>query len=935
MRLSELMAAVRMTPIKEREEEDGLGEAEVAVDCCGEDNSARKRIVEQQEDEIRQYEAMLRAEAEDDERRREADTEAASGSAGDRFHGASELEFELTELQQLSLEDDRRSSLFAALPLAPTTEEWADGDQDECAVEDEQEAVAPGESVPPALELPVCTEDASVDDSDIELQRPRKLAEHADQQAEPPLTAPPCATIFDITTQSDILPEPVDDSAVEQNQPSEPASETALCDTYTQLDSVADKDVESLAAAENSGLVSDVRESTIVSESVLAYQVEAYSARDECPHSKSADSPSSVRTAAPLSPPRPPSPVSESSPPSCPTCFSVVSSLLQCQASCNELRGQVAQLTADREALHSEREEQRSQLQRVLDEQAEKKRETDAKLQKEDEDYKSLYFAYCQLERQYNTLRSEQQLTPVQSDDDDDDVDEEDEDSGLAVDQVDDDVDVDESIDYAAMSEEKVLPRGSPEPEDPLFDGIEKMYVAHHTMVAQKDDRIRALNERVLTLESDNQRLAGDLDTRHLQLEDVQAQLRTLDGEKQQLVADCNSAQTAVQQLQTQLSEQRDTVEYAQNEKLALEQELSTLHTAHSTLLDQQTTQRQQYESLLAQQQQKDADMLSVIDDSIANIEQLRTQLANGRLAFDRCQQTLLEQWDEHLVRDEELYAVRLELQQTSVELGVEAERVLAMAAQLTQADGMRAALESRLRCSEDRVEELTALMATVEHDRRKDQHTHSTLATQLSEADRQLDEQKQKQRELVKQLRHAEDRAVRLDGDITMHEQKYVRLQSELQRERDERRREVERRRETEAQLDQLQQHTATLEGQQEALTQSIQLRPLGVTDEYERRLRDKEALILRLGKTVKQMHRHIEVDVAQREAEMARTIRQMQRVFVLVVRILSKPQYSTDSDVRRLLEVLDRESAAAKAVEAKSIDAADDRAPHQNVVK
>ncbi len=90
-------------------------------------------------------------------------------------------------------------------------------------------------------------------------------------------------------------------------------------------------------------------------------------------------------------------------------------------------------------------------------------------------------------------------------------------------------------------------------------------------------------------------------------------------------------------------------------------------------------------------------------------------------------------------------------------------------------------------------------------------------------------------------------------------------------------------------------------------------------MTDEYERRLRDKEALILRLGKTVKQMHRHIEVDVAQREAELARTIRQMQRLFVLVVKILSKPQYAADNDVRRLLEVLEREGAAGTIPKAK----------------
>ena len=375
-------------------------------------------------------------------------------------------------------------------------------------------------------------------------------------------------------------------------------------------------------------------------------------------------------------------------------------------------------------------------------------------------------------------------------------------------------------------------------------------------------------------------------------------------------------------------SEQRDTIEYAQHEKLALEQELNDLHSTHSALLAQQSTERQQYESLLEVQRRKDADMLCVIDDSIANIEQLRAQLANSRLAFNRCQHTLLEQWDEQLIRDEELYAVRLELQQTSVELSAEAERVVAMAAQLTEADGMRAALESRLRCSEDRVQELTALMATVEQDRRKDQHTHSTLTSQLVEADRVLEEQKQKHRELSKQLRHSDDRSVRLEGDIAMHEQKYVRLQSELQRERDERRREVERRRDTEAQVEQLQQHNATLEGQQEALTQSISLRPLAVSDEYERRLRDKEALILRLGKTVKQMHRHIEVDVPQREADLARTIRQMQRVFVLVVKILSKPQYSTDNDVRRLLEVLDKEGAATNSVEARANQPASDTA-------
>ena len=74
--------------------------------------------------------------------------------------------------------------------------------------------------------------------------------------------------------------------------------------------------------------------------------------------------------------------------------------------------------------------------------------------------------------------------------------------------------------------------------------------------------------------------------------------------------------------------------------------------------------------------------------------------------------------------------------------------------------------------------------------------------------------------------------------------------------------------------------------------------------------------------------MHRHIEVDVAQREAELGRTIRQMQRVFVLVVRILSKAQYANDNDVKRLLEVLDRESAAAVSIEAPGKQDVDDTA-------
>ena len=979
MRLGELMAAVRMTPIKEREEEYGLGEAEVAVDCCGGENSARKRSVEQQEEEIRQYEAMLRAEQEEKERRQQTDAETAGQSDSDCFHTASELEFELTELQQLSVaDDDRRSSLFAALPL-PVAVEWVDSDeigtaatQETCPQEEEAVVVGSTRSAQAPLS---CDVDVLVAESEIELQKPNKLAWRATHHIEPTLT--PTIIADDPDKQATARLEDASECALEQYQLAEQPTEVVVSDIQPELESQREDQVGGRTDSVDTACVAErsVVTDTFVAEPALSSDQALFVAGDEVVTETSTGSPSSYSAAAqlllsplPLSCSPPPSPS-----PSCAVCSSFCASLHNFPTSCDQLHRRVIQLTSAGETLQIEAEKRELLIQRLEDEQAERERETSARLQKEDEDYKSLYFAYCQLERLYNALKANlhTEAATTQIDDEDEVLEEEQTDAA-----------VEAAVDYAAMSEEKVVPAKSPQPSllDQLSAELEQLKIdkaaveaqvetrvavavteavevsskyeqlqtehsaqserlaeaqgeledmklaqtqlaaTHQLQMTEKHDHIRELNERVFSLETNNQHLTSDVESRQEQLDDLRSQLLVLDASNQQLLADLNGRHNEVQQLQAQLSDQRDTVDYAQNEKLALDQELSELHTAHNTLLAQQTRERQQFESLLVQQQQKDADMLSVIDDSIANIEQLRTQLAHRRLAFDRCHQTLLELWDEQLVRDEELYAVRVEVQQTSAELGFEAERVLAMAAQLTEADGMRAALESRLRCSEERVEELTALMATVEQDRRKDKQTHATLATQLTEADRVLEEHKQKHRELTKQLRQSDDRCVRLEGDIAMHEQKYVRVQSELQRERDERRREIERRRETETQLDQLQQHNATLEGQQEALTHSISLRPLGVTDEYETRLREKEALILRLGKTVKQMHRHIEVDVAQREAEMARTIRQMQRVFMLVIKILSKQQYSTDNDVRRLLEVLDREGAAARGVEEKA---------------
>ena len=945
MRLSELMAAVRMTPIKEREKEEGLGDTEVAVDYYhGGEASARKRTVVQQEEEIRHWEAMLTAE--EDEKRQKSETVSTVASEADCFHTASELDFEFTELQQLShADDDRRSSLFAAIPL-PAPVEWLDSSDVPTPSADDG---ATFDSTLPLPALESLDEDsaASVEDSEIELQQ-RNAAADVNKEAAPhdseielqkysndetddlqltdsSLTTPqPNTNTDDINSPVDVQSDDtVDSIPAEQEETVEQLYESTVCDMPVEVVLLQAEDGHVEAEAE------DVME-TVADEASL-FEV------DECSEQTSS---SDFTPLPPSSEPHlssPPSPSSSAAPPcpSCTSCSTLFASLHNYQTSC---------------------ERQSWQIQRLLDEQSAQALETDAKLQKEDDDYKSLYAAYCQLERQHNALKARHRTEPENADDNPEEEQQDVEDSAAEA-----------AVDYAAMSEEKVVPAKSPSVPlvDQLTAELEQLRMTQAAAEAQVEmrmaaaeaeaaelsdkydqlrqeystqsellvDALRTVEEMKLAQarlgetnemrmqekeqqfqhpDSHKQQLAADLQSSQQQLEQLTIRLQALDADNHKLTTSLTTLQLETFQLQAQLSEQRDTTEYVHNEKLALEQELFDLHTTHTALSTQHATNQQQYETLVAQHQQRDTDMLSVIDDSIANIEQLRIQLSNTTLAFTRCHHTLLERCDEDTVRSEELYAVRIELQQTGAELALEVERVAGLAAQLTEADGMRAALESRLRRSEDRVEELTALMATVEQDRKKDKHIHTTLTTQLCEADRQLEEQRTKSRELAKQTRQAEDRTVRLEGDLAMQEQKHVRLQSELQRERDERRREMERRRETEAQLDQLQQHTAALEGQQEALTQSIQLRPQGVTDEYERRLRDKEALILRLGKTVKQMHRHIEVDVAQREAEMARTIRQQQRLFVLVVKILSKPQYATDNEVRRLLEVLERENAA-----------------------
>ena len=987
MRLSELMAAVRMTPIKEREEEEGLGEAEVAVDCYGGDGSARKRTVEQQEEEIRQWEAMLAAEDEDKRQQSETVPQTAVGSEADCFHTASELEFELTELQQLSVaDDDRRSSLFVTIPLPPPSE-WMASDGDAPPTE-EGAAI---DALLPAADAFSEGITAAVDDTEIELQRPRTVADiDTDARADdseielqkrndavpnddlPTDAEAPSTALLPAGINADVQAELV--VPAEQDQTSEEPSVTAAhsgvqveleLENGVEVDSVAAEEEQQQTAPDDDGEkdsdfaevaeVEHISEHGVSSDGASWVKVNEWAEERSMTESSSSLSllekclpPSSLPSCSAL-----PSPC-----PSCTSCSALFASLQHYQTSC---------------------EKQSSQLQQLVDEQAETARETAAKLQKEDDDYKTLYFAYCQLERDYNALKAAQHTQPA-----DEDVDEDEEaDDGDEAEQNVEATALDAAVDYAAMSEEKVVPCKTPpvtlldqltaelqqlkldkaageaqvetkmaaaeteavelsnkyeqlrvdyslqsEQLTEALRAVEDLKLAqaqlsetHELQMQEKEQQIERANECILSLEANKQQLITDLQASQHQLDQLHTQLQALTTSHQHLTTTLTTQQLETQQLQALLSEQRDTTDYVHNEKLALEQELSNLHTAHTATVAH-------YEQLLSHHQQKDADLLSVIDDSIANIEQLRSQLANYRLAFRRCHHTLLERVDEGVVREEELWAVRLELQQTAAELGVEAERVVGMAAQLTEADGMRAALESRLRCSEDRVEELTALMATVEHDKQKHKHIHTTLTTQLTEANLLIDEHKSKTRDLTKQLRLADDRSLRLEGDVTSHQQKHVRLQSELQRERDERRRETERRRDVEAALERLQQHAAALEGQQEALTESIQLRPLGVaTDEYERRLRDKEALILRLGKTVKQMHRHIEVDVAQRESELGRTIRQMQRLFVVVVKILGKPEYSGDNDVRRLLEVLEREGAA---IDAKGKEEVKDKAGH-----
>ena len=558
MRLSELMAAVRMTPIKEREEEYGLGEAEVAIDCCSGDRSARKRTVAQQEEEIRQYEAMLRTDEADEKRR----LHTAGESDGDDFHTASEFELELSELQQVSVEDDdRRSSLFAA-PLLPVVADWTDDMYGGRVVEQAACTGVEANSVQPTRP---CDTNEALDDSEIELQQPIKLATNSNQHGEPLTTSLFALSERETDSHTAALPVSATLSADEQCLTSEQPDEGALCSVQRHTESVSTDELDVM----NEKVSVPCRIVSVCDSSTLPFFVSS--------------SPAAL-----------PSPC-----PSCTSCSSLFVSLQQYHFDCDQLHTRVAQLTLDSESIQSVREKYELELQRTVDEREAAELEMGARLEREDEDYKSLYFAYCQLERDYHALKAKQP-SEVPTSVEVQDVDEEEVDVDVSEDK--------EVVDYAAMSEEKVVPARSPEPAlvaelsaelqqlrldkaeaealvesrlaaaeteaaeanskygqlqieyslqlqhlASLLTTVEDTKLAqahleatHELVLSERDGQIQLLHERVISLDAQHEQLETELHSRQQQLETLHTQLQHVDAEKMQLTSELASRQLEV-----------------------------------------------------------------------------------------------------------------------------------------------------------------------------------------------------------------------------------------------------------------------------------------------------------------------------------------------------------------------------------------------------
>ena len=146
MRLAELMASVAMTPIKEWEEEEGLGLAPVEFNAWGAGEEGKRG----QEEEILRYQAILREEeeeAEEEARLREERQPQEGGEDGsDGFHSADEGDFKWAEEEEQPVTDSRRSSLplLVASPPKPPTQGQEEVEQSPAGEEDE-------DSSPPLL----------------------------------------------------------------------------------------------------------------------------------------------------------------------------------------------------------------------------------------------------------------------------------------------------------------------------------------------------------------------------------------------------------------------------------------------------------------------------------------------------------------------------------------------------------------------------------------------------------------------------------------------------------------------------------------------------------------------------------------------------------------------------------------------------------------
>ena len=915
MRLSELMAAVRMTPIREREEEDGLSSVEVDVHCWDAQDAARSR--QEQEEEIRQYQLFRE---EEDERALMA-AEAAVADA---------------EQQQESEDEDEDESEDEAVSeqsadAADSAEVGSDGA--EAAVDEEFLAAAldwrpqyeeegQQESWTPEVMLPL-PEDDSSEESEEEEQQHGITADEAAAETEAE------------EVKRDELQQQSELSAAEGEDGDTAEDETTdELQAETVLHSEQPEEPQSPHSLDRALLSCPAWPPVLpVFSSPAAFTLEEDPAIDHC----------SLPLISPL-PPAQAGPLTPSM--SCSACGTVGLSLQHWQSECEQLTSRMSSVTAEGGLLYAEYEKKSLKVRELLMEAERREEEEDTRRRREEEDYRSLYFAYVQLEQAYNALQLQT--------------------AGRTAEQ---EAEAEEAEaaqceeDYAAIVEEKRKSLSPPVPQQETEPAIVDVDDREHLCFeilrlreenarlqselsarddAEAEQTYRVRYQQLLTLHSSQsehfqslssalstmeavQRMEAETDDAHhaavseqaLQLASLRQELQQATTETAELRQSRAEAETQLDRLTQSLCDARDTAEYLQVEKAASEEEVTELKRVMAAREEERADDRSRHDALQAEQRRKDAELLAVIDDSLDSINSTRLQLqqktaqhCNLGLAFTAAQHTLQlchsvsEQQAEQLQRLQEQTAV-LRDRQGRVEQ------------ELKQSEESRLQAEGRLSSSEERVRCLTDLMSAVEDEKKAAKEAQAALTQRLSQAEQELASHRQRQAAVTASKRQHEDRITRLEGELEASQQREQRARQEAAREKSERWKEAERRKAAEAEAERVRVEKAEWEGKYDAVAGKERDR-LSEREKAESRLREKDLLIARLGKTVKQMHSHIEGEGADRLRRLQTMLTQYQRLLAHVLGILKHDRYSEDHDVKTLLRLVESRGAGAAATEA-----------------